>query len=358
MKIRNQYWRTFGDDVKYINRCACFQIRQNLSFKSYMTRRFINQIRDNEAVNEVYRITEKQLRPNKNGVLYLQFNLVDKTGSMSGRIWNATEELFHSFENSDYVQAEGTTQRFQGALQFIGKRLSKIDPSEVDPEDFNRFSLIDIPKLRARLQELLRTLNDSDLLNLADCFLLDEEFMTDFCMAPAGVKLHHAYPGGLLEHTLTMMEVVNKIAPIYPLLNRDLLLIGALIHDIGKTEELHYENEMSYSSVGQMLGHPFIGVEILAEKIKEAEKLSGESFDPEKAMLLKHFIISHHGTLENGSAKVPMTLEAITLHFVDSLDSKIAEFHKYMFEDPNVGSEWTNYLPGIDRKLYKGRQNG
>lgn len=320
-----------------------------------MSRRFINQLRENEAVNEIYKVTEKQLRPNKNGVLYLQCNLSDNTGAISARLWNAEDETFHKFENNDYLHVEGTTQRFQGALQFILKKLEKVDPAEVDPVDFTRFSVIDVPKLRERLKEILRTIEDADLRNLTDCFLLDEDFMEKFTVAPAGIKLHHAYPGGLLEHTVNMMELALRIASQYPIINRDMLLTGALIHDCGKIEELNFGTEMSYSSPGQMLGHPFLGVEILAGKISEAETLSGDSFDKETAMLLKHFIISHHGTYENGSSKLPMTIEAIVLHFIDSIDSKISEFHKYMSEDPNVGSEWTNYLPSIDRKLYKGR---
>jgi 3'-5' exoribonuclease len=130
--------------------------------------------------------------------------------------------------------------------------------------------------------------------------------------------------------------------------------MGAFLHDIGKTKELAFANEMYYTDQGQLLGHPFLGMEILNVKITEAEKLAGEPFNAVTAMLLKHMLISHHGTYENQCTKLPMTLEAITLHFIDSIDSKIAEFRKYMLDDPNVGGLWTNYLPAIERKLYKG----
>jgi len=320
-------------------------------------RRYINQLRDNEKVEEIYLISDKQLRPNKNGNLYLQFNLADKTGMVSGRFWNATDDQFYQFDNGDYVLAEGTTQRFQGTLQFIARKLTKIDTKiqPIDEADFVRFNSVDVPKKQVRLLEILRTVSDPALRNLTDCFLIDDEFMDRFCKAPAGVKLHHAYPGGLLEHSVQMMEVAVQIAALYPSLNRDLLLTGAFLHDIGKTAELSFEGEMFYTDQGQLLGHSQLGIEMVNQKIAEAEKNSGEPFDAEIAMLLRHLLLSHHGTYENQSAKLPMTLEAMALHFIDSLDSKLAEFRKYMLEDPNLGSNWTNYLPAIERKLYKGK---
>ena len=318
--------------------------------------RFINQLRDNESIKEVYLVTETQLRPNKNGNLYIQFSVADKTGTLGGRLWNATDEQFHQFDVGDYVEIDGAVQRFQGALQLIVKKITKVDPKTVNEDDYRRFRPINIEQLTARLKEMLKTVENFDLKNLCDCILLDEKLMGKFTKVPAGVKLHHAYPGGLLEHTVTMMETVLKITPLYPMLNRDVLLVGALLHDIGKTEELTVGPEMLYTDPGQMLGHPFLGVEILHDKIREAEKLTGEPFDAELAMVLKHLLISHHGTYENGSAKLPMTMEAIVLHHVDSLDSKIAEFQKQIFEDPNVDGTWTNYIPTLERKLYKGKK--
>ena len=320
-------------------------------------RHYINQLKENEKISEVYTVSDKQLRPNKKGNLYLQFSLSDKTGSMCGFIWDVNDVSAFDFESGDYVRAEGTTQRFQGILQFIGRNLTKVDPTSVDPADFFRLQLVDVPKMQNRLRELLRSITDPCLRNLADCFSIDDEFIDQFSKAPAGVKLHHAYPGGLLEHSLQMMECAVRIAELYPMLNRDLLLMGAFLHDIGKTKELAIGNELYYTDTGQLLGHPFLGVEILNGKIAEAEKLAGEPFPAESAMLLKHLLISHHGTYENQCTKLPMTLEAVTLHFIDSIDSKIGEFRKYILDDPNVGGLWTNYLPAIERKLYKGTQS-
>ena len=321
-------------------------------------RKYINQLKDNEAVDEIYLVTEKQLRPNKNGVFYIQMTISDRTGSVGVRIWNATEEQFQTFATGDYVRIEGMTQKFQGALQVIGKSVVPAADYEVNPEDFKKTVQVDRQKLRNRLIEILRGMTNPSLVNLIDCFLIDDAFMELFCRVPAGIKLHHAYEGGLLEHTVTMLEVAKRISPFYPMLDGDLLLTGVFLHDIGKTVELTGQGEFSYTDEGQMLGHPVIALGMLCEKIRESENLSAESFDPKTAMLLKHLIISHHGTYNNGSAKLPMTLEAMALHFLDSLDSKVYEYEKYIFEDPNAGSFWTNYIPVIERKLYKGKMNG
>ena len=319
-------------------------------------RRYINQLKENEKISEVYAVSEKQLRPNKKGNLYLQFNLSDKTGTITGFIWNISDVSGYDFESGDYILAEGVTQRFQGTLQFIASKLTKVCPGTVDSSEFVRQQSVDIPRMQHRLLELLRSVSEPSLRNLADCFAVDDSFIDQFSKAPAGIKLHHAYAGGLLEHSLQMMETAVRIAELYPVLNRDLLLMGAFLHDIGKTHELAFGNDMYYTDRGQLLGHPFLGVEILNAKIAEAEKLAGEVFNPETAMLLKHMLISHHGSYENQCSKLPMTLEAVTLHFIDSIDSKIAEFRKYMLDDPNAGSRWTNYIPSIDRKLYKGAE--
>ena len=324
--------------------------------KTITMHKFINQLKDTETIKEVYLVTESQLRPNKNGNLYIQFSVADKTGTLGGRLWNVTEEQFHLFDAGDYLEVEGAVQRFQGALQLIAKKVVKVDPKSINPEDYRRFRSINIEQLQSRLREILNTVENFYLKNLCDCLLMDEQLMSKFLRVPAGIKLHHAYPGGLLEHTVTMMETVLKIAPLYPMLDRDILLVGAFLHDIGKTEELSGGPEMLYTDSGQMLGHPFLGTEILHDKIREAEKLTGEPFDSELGMVLKHLLISHHGTYDNGSAKLPMTLEAIALHHIDSLDSKIAEFQKQMFEDPNVDGAWTNYVPMLERKLYKGKK--
>jgi 3'-5' exoribonuclease len=178
--------------------------------------------------------------------------------------------------------------------------------------------------------------------------------MDQLSQAPAGVKAHHAYHGGLLEHIVTLMDVAKKICEVYQELNADLLLCGVFLHDLGKIREMSGETALQYTDEGQLIGHLIIGVEMLSEKIREAAAARDEPFPSELEWRLKHMIISHHGTYEFGSPKLPMTPEAVALHLIDNLDAKIFEFTQAIQEDPNSSSHWTLFIPRLDRKLFKG----
>ncbi len=319
-----------------------------------MPRRYVSELTHQEPVDQVFVAGDKQLRPNRNGNLYLQLELTDRTGSIAARVWNANETLYKSFQNGDYVQVEGTAQLFQGAMQIIATKLRKVDAAEIDQTEFAPVPAVAVDKLVIRLGEILRTIDDPSLKTLAECFLMDEALMTKFTMAPAGTKNHHAYHGGLLEHVVNLMEVVLRVAPCYPQLNRDLLLMGAFLHDFGKTDELSYDRGLSYSDEGQLIGHLVMAVAMLDKKVAEAEKLSGESIPAETVLRLKHMIVSHHGQYAFGSPKLPMTLEAVALCYLDNLDAKLNAFAHLMREDPNVDSPWTTYNANLERKLYKG----
>jgi 3'-5' exoribonuclease len=319
-----------------------------------MSRRYVSQLGHQEAVNQVFVALEKQLRPNRNGNLYLQVDLADRTGSLSARMWNASEATYRSFENGDYLQVEGTTQLFQGAMQLIVSRLTKVDPRDVQEDDFTPLAPVEVDKLGVRLNEILREVTNPHLHNLAECFLMDEELMGKLARAPAGIKNHHAYRGGLLQHVVGLMEVVLRIAPCYPQIDRDLLLVGALLHDIGKVDELSYDRELAYTDEGQLIGHLVMAVSMLERKVQQAEKLSGEHFPDETLLRLKHMIVSHHGEYEYGSPKLPMTIEAVALFCLDNLDAKIFTFQQQLRDDPNIGSRWTHYNPNLGRKLFKG----
>ena len=319
------------------------------------TRRYVKQLGDQEQVNEVFLATAKQLRPNRNGNLYLQVDLSDRTGVLGARMWNAGDAVYRSFENGDYVRVEGTTQLFQGAVQLIVTRIGKALPEEIVEEDFCILPPGEVERLTARLAEILRSIRDPHLATLAECFLVDDAFMADFIRAPAGIKHHHAYHGGLLEHVVGLMELALRVGPLYPMLDDDLLVMGAFLHDIGKIEELTYDRDLAYSDEGQLIGHLVMAVGTLAKKIAEAERLSGEAMPGETVLRLKHMILSHHGRYEFGSPKLPMTLEAVALCYLDELDSKLTGFAQLIRDDPNVDSHWTNYFPNIERKLFKGQ---
>ena len=326
-----------------------------------MPRRYVNELSHQESVDQVFVANDKQLRTNRNGNLYLQLELSDRTGSIAARLWNANETLYKSFDNGDYVRVEGTSQLYQGAMQIIATKLHKIDPAEIDEVEFIPLPAVAVDKLVLRLGEILRGMDDPSLRNLAECFLMDETLMAKVAMAPAGTKNHHAYHGGLLEHVVNLMEVVLRVGPCYPQVDANLLLMGAFLHDLGKIDELNYDHGLSYSDEGQLIGHLVIAVGMLDAKVAEAERLSGEPIPRETVLRLKHMVLSHHGQYAFGSPKLPMTLEAMTLCCLDNLDAKLNTFSQLINEDPNVDSLWTTYNANLERKLFKGaagRQQG
>ncbi len=321
-----------------------------------MSRRFISQFGEGETVDQVFLASEKQLRTNRNGNLYIQLRLSDRTGTLNSMLWNANERLYGGFENGDFLRVQGTIQLYNGAIQMIVNRIDRVEPETVDEEDFITVGTREIETLAERLSEMLRGIKNFSLRSLAECFLMDETFMAQFSAAPAGIKNHHAYKGGLLQHVVNVMELANLIAPRYPELDGDLLLVGAFLHDAGKIRELCYERELSYSDEGQLIGHLVIAVSMLEEKAKQAQELSGEPVPDEIMLRLKHMIVSHHGQYDFGSPKLPMTLEANALHYLDSLDSKMHTFQQLVAEDINTDSTWTTYHPSLGRKIFKGEQ--
>jgi 3'-5' exoribonuclease len=303
----------------------------------------------------VFMASQKQLRPNRNGNLYLQVELSDRTGAISARMWNADDGDYRCFEDGDLVRVEGTTQLYQGGLQLIATSICKARQDEVDLADFMCLTPADIDRLALRMAELLRSMQDLPLRNLAECLLTDDEFMQRLARSPAGIKNHHAYPGGLLEHVVNLMEVADSIAAHYPILNRDLLLMGVFLHDIGKVEELSSDRGFAYTDAGQLLGHVVLAISMLDKKLAQAEELMGEPLPSETILRLKHMIVSHHGEYEYGAPKLPMTLEAIALHQLDNLDAKLHNFHQLMRDDANLDSSWTQFHANLGRKLFKGQ---
>ncbi|MEM9940507.1 MAG: HD domain-containing protein [Planctomycetota bacterium] len=319
-----------------------------------MSRIFVNELSDGESVDQIFLASEKQLRTNRNGNLYIQVRMSDKSGSIVGMLWNANQGHFDAFSNGDYIRVLGTAQLYNGSMQVLAKKITKTEGRNVDEADFVTLSNSQIEKLVSRIAELLRGMQNVNLRDLAECFLVDEDFIRGLKSAPAGVKNHHAYRGGLLEHIASLMEVCHLVAPRYPDLDADILLMGAFLHDIGKIRELTYEPDLGYSTQGQLIGHLVQGVSMLDEMIRETEKQSNYDFPPALADHLRHMIVSHHGQYDFGSPKLPMTVEAIALHYLDSLDAKIHCVLQLITEDVNKNSPWTVYHPSMGRKIYKG----
>ncbi len=319
-----------------------------------MPRRFINTLSDGETIEEIFLLGDKQLRANRNAALYLLVELRDKTGAISARMWNVTEDAVATVNPGDYVHVKGKVQLYQGALQMIISQVQPVPIERLDPSDFIKQSQRDLGQLTARLREILQSSTDPNVRALLDCFLIDEPFMTAFVTAPAGMKAHHAFQGGLLEHVVNMLEIGNRIHDLLTGVDRSLLLAGIFLHDLGKVRELNFVSGCSYTDEGQLLGHLVIAVEMLTAKIAQTEKLLGEPFPAETALRLKHLILSHHGTYEFGSPKLPMTPEAIAVHYIDNLDAKVHEFSRDIADDPNQQASFTPFNARLDRKLFKG----
>jgi 3'-5' exoribonuclease len=323
-----------------------------------MSKQFIDKLRDGDSFDDVFLAAEKQLRLNKNGNPYVQVELRDRSGGMSARMWNAGDNVFRSFDNGDFLHCDGKVQNFQGTLQIVLNHLERIEDEKVDLADFMPHTEHDVAKLQEKLRHFLRTLSHPHLKALGELFLMDDALMQAFSACPAGVKLHHAYVGGLLEHTVTMMEIAEQLLPFYPGTDRDLTLMGLFLHDLGKTRELTFARAFGYRDEGQLIGHIVQGVEMLSEKAAKVPDLMGEPLPRELLVRLQHVILSHHGTLEHGSPKVPMTPEAMLIHHIDNMDTRMHIVLRELKEDKNNATAWTPWNATLGRRIYKGGENG
>jgi 3'-5' exoribonuclease len=318
-------------------------------------RKRITELVGGAQTDQVFLATRKQLRPNRHGQLYLQVELADRSGAITGRMWNASDEDFEAFDEGDFVRVEGTVQLYSGALQIIVTAIGRVDPRGIDEAEFRVLSTADVDRLVGELTRLLGSIRSEPLRRLVDAVLADADLMAAFKRSPAGVKQHHAYAGGLLEHVVNLLHLADLVAPRYPAVDRDLLLVGVLLHDIGKTLELESERGFSYTDAGQLLGHVLLGLELVDEKIRAVEEHAGEPFDPETAVRVKHMIASHHGEYAFGAPKLPMTLEAIALHHLDQLDARMAGTLQLMQNESALDGGWTQYHANLGRKFFKGR---
>ncbi len=323
-----------------------------------MSRRYVNTLLDGETIEEVYLLADKQLRANRNAELYLLAQLRDRTGQISGLLWNVKEEALAHISAGQFVRIRGKVQLYQGNLQIILTHIVPQEAEELDLSDFIPGTSVETDRLLGRLKEILLTIERRPLRTLVECYLNDQPLMNELARCPAGVKLHHAYHGGLVEHIVNLLETAIRIVDLYPPVDRDLLLVGIFLHDLGKVRELGFDAAFVYTDEGQLLGHLVIGIEMLNEKAALVEQVLGESLPEEHLLRIKHMILSHHGSYEFGSPKLPMTPEAIFLHHLDNLDAKVNEFQSLIVSDPNTDAHWTPYNANLGRKLFKGERLG
>jgi 3'-5' exoribonuclease len=291
----------------------------------------------------------KQQRTTKSNKPYLNLILGDKTGQLEGRVWDISDpRIAKDFDKGDIVKARGSASRFDDRLQMKIDQLRLAQPNEVDKMDLMPSTTYDVADLWRQLLSFVENFANPDLKRLLTTLLDDPALATAYREAPAARQLHHAWLGGLLEHVVSLLTLADRVAPHYPMLDRDLLLTGVILHDIGKVRELSWETGFDYTVEGSLLGHIQIG-SALAERAMD----SLPNFPPRLKTLVLHMILSHHGKLEFGSPKLPMIPEALVLNFLDDLDAKMqamaGEFDKSIREGKGPG-ELTGKVWSLDQR--------
>ncbi len=308
---------------------------------------FINEIKENDHVDSLFLVKEKSSAVTKTGNTYLKLRLVDRSGEIEGRIWSSVENFVDSFEKDGFVHVMGKAVSFQERLQLNITSIESVKEEEILFSDFFPMTEKDIEEMFQSLLEISRQIKNPHLSQLLQRFWEDESFIKLFKMAPASKWLHHNYLGGLLEHTLSLAQLVLKIASHYDGLNMDLLLTASIFHDLGKVDELSYHRSFDYSDEGRLLGHIILGIERVEDKIRQLP-----DFPKDLSALLKHFLLSHHGQYIWGSPKKPMTLEAVMLHFLDDMDAKINGIQQFIKKEVPEGSRWSTYHRMFEQYFY------
>ncbi len=314
---------------------------------------YVEQIKEREPIVSIFLVREKTIAMAKNGKPYMTLKLMDRTGEVEGRIWDNVEKLDSSFAKNDFIRVTGKASVYMGKLQLVIQELTRLDESSVDLADFVPVSVRPLGEMRAELDGLLNSLSDPFVEALLRSFFDDPEFFGRYSKAPAAKGMHHVYLGGLLEHSLAVAALACDVSSRYPKVNRDLLIAGALLHDIGKVAELAYNRSFDYTDEGKLLGHIIIGVQMIEDRVRNIPEFPGEL-----SMMIKHLLLSHHGQYEYGSPKRPKFLEAVILNFIDDLDSKINGVISHIEKEPDNPGHWTGYHRLYDRYFYKGSHAG
>ena len=306
---------------------------------------------ENQTITSYFVVALKQVKSKKNGELYLSLTLADRSGQLQANMWENVDDFLNAFDQDDFVKVKGLVQNYKGRWQITIHKIRRLGDSEVDYSDYLPKTSKDIDVLWRTLTGFVDSFENPWLKALLEEFMADETIMTAYRCAPAAKTLHHAFVGGLLDHVVSLFTVCDLAARNYPQVNRDLLLSGAFLHDIGKVHELAYQRSITYTTEGQLLGHMIIELEMLHEKIARVPGFPGEL-----KILLEHMIISHHGQYEFGSPKLPMFPEALMLHYMDDLDSKMEAMRAQMEREGDLDSPWTSYNPSLGRPLLNTRK--
>lgn len=315
-----------------------------------MAKQMIAELQPNEQVDSYFVATHRSLLPFKGRPgQYLQVTLADRTGSMPARAWERGEELAARFRAQDVVWVQGRVEEYRGQLQLIIKDIDRADENHYDRADLLESTRRDVADLIARLLEFMAQVREPHLRQLLESFFGDDSLLRSFCETPGAKALHHSYLGGLLEHTVAVVTILLTVHDLHPELDRDLLITGGLLHDVGKMHELAVGTSIEYTDRGRLLGHIVLTDRLVREKI---QSIAG--FPQELDDLLNHILLSHHGQKEYGAPIVPMTPEACALHYADNLDAHVQYFQHAVEQGRGTGNSWTEYQKLFDRYLYIG----
>ena len=275
-----------------------------------------------ERVEGVFTISNAQIGRTRQDKPYLRCLIRDRTGEVAGRMWSVDEAILRKLPTDGFVFVEGETQPYQGEMQLIINRIEPHEPTDQELIELLPTSARQPNEMFSEVEAILGTLEHPAMQALATTYLTDEHLMDAFRTAPAAKSMHHAYLGGLLEHTLQLLKIADAIMPLYPMLNRDIVLMGLFLHDLGKTRELSYDGPFNYTDRGELVGHIVEGAIMLHDKAQQMMLATGQRLPANALLVLQHIILSHHTLPEYGAAKVPSTPEAIFVAQLDNLDAK------------------------------------
>lgn len=309
---------------------------------------YIRDLQPNQTFTSVFIVQSKDIRQKKSGEPYLSLIVGDRTGDVEAKMWDNVAEVMDTFDRDDFVRIKGAFQIYQNRPQITIHKIQPVPDAEVQFADFFPASERDPEEMFAELQAIIAGIANPHIQALLNAIFADERIARAYKVAPAAKQIHHAWLSGLLEHVLSLATLARFAASHYKGIDVDLLLAGVILHDIGKVDELTYDRGFGYSNEGQLIGHIMIGYRMVDEKLRQIP-----DFPPKLATLIQHLVLSHHGQLDFGSPKVPLFPEAMLLHHLDNLDSKMECMRALTDKDRFSESDWTPYSPALERSLLK-----
>lgn len=327
-------------------------------------RRFINAFGPSERVEGAFAISNAQLGKTKQDKPFLKCLISDRTGVLPARMWSIDPSHFRRLPTDGFVYIEAETQPYQGELQLIIQSIDAIEPTPEQLVELMPTTSRDIEQMFAEVASILGTLTHPAARALANEYLNDEHLMAAFKKCPAAKSMHHAYLGGLLEHTLTLLQIADRVCPLYPAISRDTVVLGLFLHDLAKTRELVFDRTFAYTDRGELIGHVVEGAIMLHDKAQQVMRNQGVRLPRNLVMVLQHIILSHHGLPEFGAAKVPSSPEAIMINLIDNLDAKtvmalaaarpeIAAADSADQTGAGLNGNFTERQWGLDTKLFR-----